>query len=101
MRQIIFMTLSAHDIAHIARLARLDLTKQELTQYRRELSGIVRYVDQLQKVKLKKVSRKTKVGESNLRLDEIKPWTLAEREAALAEAPHKQGRQIKTQRILG
>lgn len=95
------MTLSTHDIAHIARLARLDLTKQELTQYRRELSGIVRYVDQLQKVKLKKVSKRTKIQGTNFRLDEVKAWPSLQREAALNEAPHRQGRQIKTQRILG
>lgn len=95
------MTLSVQDISHIARLARLELTDKEIKQYRQELSGIVRYVDQLQNVKLKKESKKTiKQQIPWWRLDEVKSWSEAERKAALEQAPSKEHKQIKVKRIL-
>jgi aspartyl/glutamyl-tRNA(Asn/Gln) amidotransferase C subunit len=48
------MILSEKDIKHIAILARLELTDREVQQYRTELGGILRYVDQLQNVRFKK-----------------------------------------------
>lgn len=96
------MTFSAKDISHIAQLARLDLTDQEIKQYRQELSGIVRYVDQLQKIKVKKGSMETTREQiPSWRLDEVKSWIEAERRSALDQAPYKEGKQIKVRRILG
>lgn len=95
------MTLSVQDISHIARLARLELTEQEIKQYRNELSGIVRYVDQLQKTKVKK--DRTKVNKKSSpwwRLDEVKPWSEAEKKAALDQAPQTEKKQVKVKRIL-
>lgn len=96
------MSLSAKDISHIAQLARLELTDQEIKQYRQELSGIVRYVDQLQKIKVKQGSPQI-IREQMpwWRLDEIRPWIETERKTALDQAPHKEGKQIKVRRILG
>jgi aspartyl-tRNA(Asn)/glutamyl-tRNA(Gln) amidotransferase subunit C len=39
--------ISADDVRHIARLARLDLTDEEVERFRRELSTILAYVEQL------------------------------------------------------
>ena len=41
------MTVSATDVRHIARLARLDLTDEEVERFGRELSAILEYVEQL------------------------------------------------------
>ncbi len=95
------MTLSEKDIIHIASLAKLELTEKEVKQYRAELGGIVRYVDQLQTVKLKKISHHTSIINSHtLRVDTIKAWNEEEREAALQQAPNQQGRLVKVKRIL-
>ncbi|HUP19667.1 MAG TPA: Asp-tRNA(Asn)/Glu-tRNA(Gln) amidotransferase subunit GatC [Gemmatimonadota bacterium] len=44
------MTISAHDVRHIARLARLELSDEEVERFRGELSKILEYVAQLDRV---------------------------------------------------
>ncbi len=41
------MTLSAAEVEHIARLARLSLSEDELARYARQLSAILDYASQL------------------------------------------------------
>ena len=41
------MTVSPEDVRHIARLARLELTDEEVERFRRELSTILGYVEKL------------------------------------------------------
>lgn len=95
------MTLSEKDIKHIASLARLELTDAEVQQYRTELGGILRYVDQLQKVRLKKnILHVEKKLCNNLRSDVVVEWPEDEREQTLDQAPDRQGRLIKVKRIL-
>jgi aspartyl-tRNA(Asn)/glutamyl-tRNA(Gln) amidotransferase subunit C len=42
------VTVSSDDVRHIARLARLELTDEEVERFRRELSTILGYVEQLE-----------------------------------------------------
>lgn len=44
------MTVSPEDVRHIARLARLELTEEEVERFRRELSTILDYVEKLEEV---------------------------------------------------
>ena len=94
------MTLSEKEIRHIAHLARLQLTDKEIKQYRTELGGILRYVDQLQKLSLHKNFSSDRNIETNLRSDQVVAWTETEIDTALQQVPHKKDKQIKVQRIL-
>jgi len=47
--------LSHDDVRHIAKLARLNLSDEEVKKYSKELSSILEYVDALQKVETKGV----------------------------------------------
>jgi aspartyl-tRNA(Asn)/glutamyl-tRNA(Gln) amidotransferase subunit C len=42
------VTVSPEDVRHIARLARLELTDEEVERFRRELSTILAYVEKLE-----------------------------------------------------
>lgn len=42
------MSISAEDVRHIARLARLELTEEEVARFQLELSQILDYVAQLE-----------------------------------------------------
>ena len=42
--------LTDKEIQHIAKLARIDLTKQEKTKFKKELSSILDYIKQLNKL---------------------------------------------------
>lgn len=47
--------LSKEEVKHIAKLARLGLTKKETEQYQRELSKILDYIEKLKEVDISKV----------------------------------------------
>lgn len=81
-------TLSPEDVRHIAKLARLDLSDQEVEQFSGQLTNILSYVEQLQKVKTDGVTPTEQVtGLKNaLRPDEIRP-PMATREQMLATSP--------------
>jgi aspartyl-tRNA(Asn)/glutamyl-tRNA(Gln) amidotransferase subunit C len=44
------MTVSPEDVRHVARLARLELTDEEVERFRRELSTILAYVEKLEEL---------------------------------------------------
>lgn len=44
------MSLTLHEVEHIAQLARLELTAEEKERYRQQLSSILAYMAQLQHV---------------------------------------------------
>lgn len=50
------MEIDDHDIARVAHLARLGLNSDELPQYRRELAGILTFVEQINAVDTAKVA---------------------------------------------
>ncbi len=95
------MTLSEKDIRHLATLSRLQLSDSEVSQYRTELGGILRYVDQLKNISFKSsmVTNKS-LGSNKLRDDQVDKWQLDEVQIALQHAPDKKDGQYKVKRIL-
>lgn len=96
------MKLSKREIEHIANLARLELTDEELKKYGEQLSGILNYIDQLKEVDTAGVEPTAQVtGRENvLRTDEVENWDKDEIEVALKDAPEKEGRFIKVKRVI-
>lgn len=66
------MSLTLEEVAHIARLARLDLTETELARYREQLSAILDYFAELSELDTTGVEPMARVeeGERPLRADE-------------------------------
>ena len=95
------MSISAKQIKHLASLARLSLTDKEIVQYRREISGIVRYVDEIASVNVSNLEPTTRLTKaSGLREDSAMPWDTTERETALGSAPRRKGRQVVVPRVF-
>jgi aspartyl-tRNA(Asn)/glutamyl-tRNA(Gln) amidotransferase subunit C len=69
------MPLTLEEVQHIANLARLELTKDELTRYREQLSAILAYFQQLEKLDTDKVPPTASVsaGQAPLRADQSQP----------------------------
>jgi aspartyl-tRNA(Asn)/glutamyl-tRNA(Gln) amidotransferase subunit C len=86
----------------LARLARLDLTDDEIEKYRLELSKILEYVAQLQAVDVSglqptnQVSRLTNV----MRDDEVRDYSYKP-EDLLKNVPAVEDGQIKVKRMIG
>jgi aspartyl-tRNA(Asn)/glutamyl-tRNA(Gln) amidotransferase subunit C len=68
------MSLTQQEVLHIAKLARLSLTPEEVERYRAQLSAILEHVAQLQRLDTSAVAPLTSMGaESRLRPDEPRP----------------------------
>lgn len=93
--------LSRDDVFKLARLARLTITDEEAEQYRRELSEILRYVEQLQAVDTAGLAPTSQVtGLTNvMRDDEIIDYGVSP-DDLLQVAPDVQDRQVKVKRML-
>lgn len=79
------------EIAHIAKLARLQLTEAEATAYSEQLSKALNYFEQISKVDTKGIEPLITPVEIQplLRADEVKKELSAEE--VVAGAPHKTG----------
>lgn len=94
------MKFKDKDIVHIAELARLDLSSQELKAYRSQLSDITSYIDQIAKIDLSNYQEKAESKLHNVwREDKVEDWLQEEKLAALEQGERKQGL-IKVKRVL-
>lgn len=92
--------LTTDQVAHVARLARLDLSAQEIEGFRKDLSSIVGYVERLRGVDLSAVPATLGVQpHSNvLRADEARPSLGPD--GVLANAPKREQDAFQIPRIL-
>jgi aspartyl-tRNA(Asn)/glutamyl-tRNA(Gln) amidotransferase subunit C len=96
------MKLTKEEIQHIAELARLDLTDEELEKYGSQLSNVLSYIDQLKEVDVADIQPTAQVtGLENVwRADEAENWNHEELEGAFRQAPGFEDKQYKVKRVL-
>lgn len=94
--------LTREDVLKLARLARLELTEEEIEEFSGELTAILQYVEQLQRVDIKGLEPTNQVtGLTNVtRPDEVRDYGYKP-EKLLENLPAKQANQIKVKRMLG
>lgn len=91
------------DVAHLARLARIELSESELEKLPEELSSIVAYVDVISDIAAEDVTGTPEVGAlyNVFRADKVTNEVGEYTEALLAEMPHTEGKFMKVKKILG
>ncbi|HSX36045.1 MAG TPA: Asp-tRNA(Asn)/Glu-tRNA(Gln) amidotransferase subunit GatC [Patescibacteria group bacterium] len=94
--------LTRDDVLKLARLARLTITDEEVEKYRKELTEILHYVEQLQNVDVAGLQPTTQVtGLTNvMREDEVQDYGTS-REDLLRGVPQVEDNQIKVKRMIG
>ena len=94
--------LTRDDILKLARLARLDLSEVEITEYGAELTEILQYVEQLQQVDVSGLTPTNQVtGLTNVtRPDAIKDYGY-EVSDLLVNVPTVDADHIKVKRMIG
>lgn len=94
--------LTRDDVLKLARLARLDLSEDEIEEFRAELSEILQYVEQLQSVDVEGLKPTNQVtGLTNVtRRDEIKDYGYKPQDL-LKNVPATKDDQIQVKRMLG
>ncbi len=93
------MALTLDEVRHVARLARLRLTEDELVEMQQQLSSILEHVDALQAVDVTGVPPTAQVTDvvNVVRPDEVRPSLPVEE--ALAGAPHREGDFFKVKKV--
>lgn len=96
------MGISKDEIKHIADLARLELSDEELKKYGNQLEQILGYIDQLQEVDIKNIEPTAQVtGLLNvIRKDESVNWDKEEIGDSIRQAPETENGQVKVKRVL-
>lgn len=95
------MPLRIDDVAHVARLARLNLPPEELQRYTHELAVILQYIDQLSSVDTTGVEPRAMMNsaENVWRADQVQPSL--PRSEALRNAPAQDGEYFLVPKVLG
>jgi aspartyl-tRNA(Asn)/glutamyl-tRNA(Gln) amidotransferase subunit C len=95
------MPLSHQQVEHIARLARLNLSPEEIERYTTELTVILEYIDQLKSVNTEGVEPQNQfiTAENVFREDVAEPSL--PREKALANAPQQDGECFLVPKVIG
>lgn len=94
--------ISKKEIEHIAKLARLGLTEQEIENMRKDLSSIFDYFKKLKKTNvsnIKPTSYSVSV-ENEMRDDKEKPFPLEKVKNLIDQIPRKEENHIKVKSIF-
>ena len=94
------MKLSRDEVLHIARLARVALTEQEITRLSEQLSDLLEHFEVLQKVDTEGVepTAQSVTLQSVMREDVVKPSLPPE--DVLANAPRREGDCFRVRAVL-
>jgi len=95
--------ISKEEVKHIAGLAKIKLTDKEEEKFSKELSSILDFVDQLNKVDIKDVKPIDQItGLDNVMRKDENPQTASkeDRERLIGQAPAKKDNLVKVKSVL-
>ena len=94
------MKISLQDVEHVARLARLELSAAEKERMRRELDGILSYIDKLRALDTREVEPTSHaVPVTNVMRDDVERPSLPQ-EDMLANAPDRHRDMFRVPKII-
>lgn len=94
--------ISREEVLHIAKLARLELSEQELEKMQKDLSGILDYFDLLKKVDTSKIKLEKEILpiKKTVREDKVIPQKSEVNDNLINSAPDKKDDYIKVKAVL-
>lgn len=93
--------ISRDDVLHVAHLARIELTEDEITEYQKQLSDVLEYMSILNKAPVTESAMARATMQKNVwREDAVKDCPIDEREAILSQAPYRDGDYYQVPSIL-
>ncbi|MCR3922100.1 MAG: Asp-tRNA(Asn)/Glu-tRNA(Gln) amidotransferase subunit GatC [Firmicutes bacterium] len=94
------MTITRNEVDHVARLARLEMTEEEMVQATGELNKILQYIDKLNKLDTTDVLPTAHVLPLQNVLREDKIQACLTRQDALANAPEEEDGMFRVPRVI-
>ena len=93
--------LTTEEVKHIARLARLRLSEEEVQKYAKQLSSILEYMEMLKEVDTKNIKPIAQItGLNNIkRADEVNPQNLS-KELLACSPQAKEQNQLKVKNVF-
>ncbi len=94
--------ISKEEVQHIAKLARLGLSKEEIRKFQKELSKILDYIEKLKEVDVKKIepTNHSILVENVMREDQESAKRKAQSAKLLELTPETKDGYLKTKSIL-
>jgi aspartyl-tRNA(Asn)/glutamyl-tRNA(Gln) amidotransferase subunit C len=94
------MPLSAQEVEHVAHLARLTLTEEEINQYARQLTVILDYIENLKALDISEVEPTSHgTTQGTLEREDLTTPSLP-RDLALSNAPQEKNEQFLVPPVL-
>ncbi len=95
------MALSKEEVLHVAKLARLEFSPEEIEKYQQELNDILNYIDMLGEVDAAEIQPLSQVNDdvNNLRDDEVRKSLTVEE--ALKNAPEAEDGAVIVPKVVG
>lgn len=99
---LINIMLTKKQVQHVAKLARLGITKKEEEKFAKELSAILEYFKELQKIDTSKVEPSSHpfALKNVLREDKAEEQIIEKADRLLRAVPARKDRHVKTKPIL-
>ncbi len=94
------MALSDDEVRKVARLARLDLSDDQVERYRAQLGAVLGYVERLKEVDLAGVEPLTNVSDAVNRLAADEPGPTLTNEVLMRMAPDTMAPFVKVPKVL-
>lgn len=94
------MSISRDEVAHVARLARLNLTDEELSLYQGQLSELLGYFDKLSELDTEDIQPTSTILPVQTVLRDDQPHTEVEQEALLQNAADKERGMFRVKAVL-
>lgn len=92
--------LSKEEVLHVAKLARIRLTKEEIEKYQVELKKLLNDVEKINDVKGYDDEMLIATWEENTKLREDKPGEMLNPKEVLENAPHHSGNYISVPVVI-
>ena len=93
--------LSSDDVRHLASLAKIKLTDDEVKQYQKDLSSILNYVEQLEKVDTSDYEPTSQVtGLQDVSREDDQTNDAMSRDKLLDQAPKTDGKSLKVPKVI-
>jgi aspartyl-tRNA(Asn)/glutamyl-tRNA(Gln) amidotransferase subunit C len=93
--------ISNHDVAHVARLARLSLSDEELERFTTQLASVLEHAADIEALDIEGVPATAHPFPlSNVLRDDV-PRPCLDRDEVLAQAPEVESNRFRIPRILG
>lgn len=95
------MAITRNEVLHLAKLANLEFTEEEVDRFTRQISSILDYVARLNEIDTSAIEPTSHVesGSHALRDDALRPSI--PRAEALANAPESDGSHFKVPKVIG